>query len=155
MRALKHLIVVAALLATFATAVADDLKINQLEQDVRELKQQLLQHTRRIERLEAESQRSNANRRPAEVVQPRSVEGAQNEVPRAWLDAAKWERVRVGMSESDVLRLLGPPTTARKSNDGAQHTLFYAMELGAGSFLSGSVTLANQQVVEVEKPVLK
>jgi hypothetical protein len=136
-----------------SAAVADDLKISQLEQAVRELKQQLLQYSRRIERLEAESTRSNANRRPIEAPPSRAPEEAPSE-SRVWLDIRKWDRVRVGMGESDVLSLLGPPTTMRKSN-GTREMLFYALELGASSFLSGSVTLDNKQVVEFAKPVLK
>ena len=134
---------------------AADLKVDQLEQDVRDLKQELFRQQRRIDKLEGDLLRSNSMpRRRVDVPSP-GIEEAAAEPTRAWLSAANWERVRTGMSESEVLEILGPPTTLRKSDDGAKATLFYALEIGTGSFLAGSVALANKQVVEIAKPALR
>ena len=63
-------------------------------------------------------------------------------------------RVRVGMNELDVIRLLGKPTTMR-GGEAEARTLLYAVEIGGSGFLGGSVELRNHQVVAVNKPVLK
>jgi outer membrane murein-binding lipoprotein Lpp len=147
-------IVLVAIASGINFAHADDLKISQLEQDVRELKQQIFQLTRRIDQLESEQRNSNAAKGGPERVLPRAIQ-ANGDSQRVWLNIANWDRVRIGMSELDVLQLLGPPTTLRKSNDGANKSLMYALEIGTGSFLSGSVELDKQKVVAVTKPVLR
>ncbi len=70
----------------------------------------------------------------------------------AWIDAAKWKKVRVGMSELEVVGLLGAPTSMREV-DGAR-VLFYALEIGASGFLGGSVKLRDRVVSEVLTPAL-
>jgi outer membrane murein-binding lipoprotein Lpp len=148
----------AAVASSITVAHADDFKTNQLEQDVRDLKQQVLQLTRRIEQLEREQRSSNAishsPERPLERPNSRSKEAVGGS-QQSWLNIANWDHVRIGMSELDVLQFLGPPTTLRKSEDGARQTLLYALEIGTGNFLSGSVELDNQKVIAVTKPSLK
>jgi hypothetical protein len=73
--------------------------------------------------------------------------------PVAWVDAAKWRRVRPGMSELEVVELLGVPTSMREES-GAR-VLLYAMEVGTSGFLGGSVTLRQRAVVEVRSPELR
>jgi hypothetical protein len=143
-----------AIASDISVVRADDLKISQLEQDIRELKQQIFQLTRRIDQLESEQRNSNAINLNPERPVPRAKE-AVGDSQRAWLNIANWDRVRIGMSELDVLQLLGPPTTLRKSKDGASQTLLYALEIGTGNFLSGSVELDKQKVTAVTKPSLK
>lgn len=129
---------------------ADDLKIAQMEQDIRELKRQVDQQARRIENLESELARSRASLAP-----PPGRPGAAADVSRTWLNIANWDRLKPGMAELDVIALLGPPSTLRKAPDGNAQTLLYALEIGVGSFLSGSVTLIDKRVSEVSKPALK
>jgi hypothetical protein len=71
----------------------------------------------------------------------------------SWIDAEKWKKVRAGMSELEVVSVLGPPTSMREAN-GAR-LLFYAYEIQQGSFLSGSVTLRNRVATEIHKPELR
>jgi hypothetical protein len=59
------------------------------------------------------------------------------------------------MSELQVIETLGPPTSMRGAGDGDERTLFYALEIGAGNFLSGSVQLQDRRVVQISTPVLK
>ena len=70
-----------------------------------------------------------------------------------WIDAAKWARVKPGMSELEAITLLGPPTSMREEN-GAR-VLYYALEIGASGFLGGSVTLRDRVVSEVRTPQLQ
>ena len=44
-----------------------------------------------------------------------------------WLVAANWDRLRPGMSEDEVAKILGPSTSER-AGDGATKLLLYAVE---------------------------
>jgi len=133
------------LLASFAAPAADDLKVMQLEQDVRDLQRQVSGLTRQVEELQ---------RRPTPGVRTeRAFEPSSTVSAAAWVDAAKWNRLRAGMSELDVINTLGPPTTIREESDA--RVLRYAMEIGSSAFLGGSVTLRDRVVVEVRKPALQ
>jgi hypothetical protein len=70
-----------------------------------------------------------------------------------WVDAAKWRQVRPGMSELQVVALLGPPTSMRAEGDA--WVLLYALEIGTTHFLGGSVRLRERAVTEVRAPALQ
>jgi hypothetical protein len=70
-----------------------------------------------------------------------------------WIDAQRWQQLRIGMTELEVLGLLGPPTSMRAVEEG--RVLLYAREIGSSGFLGGSVTLRERVVTRIEKPVLK
>lgn len=126
------------------TAIADDLRVAQLEQEVRRLERSVQALSRRLDEL----QRPNfATERPAAPV------AAAPQVEDGWIDAGKWKRVKPGMSELEVIALLGPPTSMREEDGG--HLLLYALELSSSGFLGGSVTLRNRAVVRVQTPVLR
>jgi hypothetical protein len=133
------------LLASFAASAADDLKVMRLEQDVRDLQRQVLGLTRQIEELQ---------RRPTPGIRTeRAFSSPAKASAEEWVDAAKWNRLKSGMSELEVINTLGPPTTIREES-GAR-VLRYAMEIGTSGFLGGSVTLRDRVVVEVRKPALQ
>lgn len=147
-----HLLIVSIALAFFGDGVrADALKISQLEQDVRELKRQTDQQARRIDNLESEIERSRATLAPGP-----ERSGARAAVTQpTWLQIANWDRLKPGMTELEAIQLLGPPSTLRKAAAGDTQTLLYALEIGVGSFLVGSVTLIDKRVSEVIKPALQ
>lgn len=130
-------------LAPFA-ATADDLRIASMEQDIRDLKRQVQTLTRQLEEL---------RRLPASPGARRSPSSTGAAASTAWVDLPKWNQLRPGMSEMEVLSTLGPPTTMRDDN-GAK-VLRYALEISSGGFLTGSVTLRDRVVVEVKKPELQ
>jgi hypothetical protein len=132
--------------APIAILAADDLKVSQLESDVRDLKRQVQGLTRQIDGLKSEL--SRAGNRPG----VRPTTSAAIPSSGTWVDAAKWQRLRPGMSELEVIEALGSPTSMR--GDKASRMLFYAMEIGSG-FLGGSVELRDGVVVEVRKPTLQ
>lgn len=72
----------------------------------------------------------------------------------SWTNSADWDRIRPGMPELDVIHILGVPNTLRDAGNGRM-TIFYAVEIGTARFLSGTVTLADHRVVEVQKPTLR
>ena len=135
------------LIATSLAWPADDFKVIKLEQDMRNLEQQVRELSRQL----AEVQRGAATREPPAAPAPRTLVP----ISSAWLDVRNWDRIREGMSELDVINLLGPPTSMRTEADASSRTLFYAMEIGSSGFLGGHVKFAGHQVTEVEKPVLK
>ena len=143
-------LLIAAILAcaSLAAAAADDLKVSQLEQDVRNLQRQVQAQAQLLEEL-----RMRLVSRPEQALPPAPMQPAAAAAGTHWVDASRWQQLRTNMSELAVIRLLGPPT-AMRSLDGAR-LLLYAMEIGTSGFLSGSVTLRDRVVVAIEKPVLK
>ena len=124
---------------------ADDPRVSFLQQEVRNLQRQVLVLSRQVDELRT---------------RPPRVEGGKSTLPPtvvtdpgAWLDAAKWRKLRQGMSELEVIASLGPPTSMREEN-GAR-VLLYAMEIGASGFLGGSVTFRDRAVAEVREPTLQ
>jgi len=126
---------------------ADDFKVIKLEQDVRNLEQQVRELSRQVAQLQRGSSVTEQLFAPAE----RAAPGATGST--AWLDAGSWGRIRDGMSELEVINLLGPPTSMR--TDAGSRTLFYAMQIGSSGFFGGHVRFADRKVIEVQKPELK
>jgi hypothetical protein len=134
---------------SIAAIAADDLKVSQLEQDVRDLQRQVLAQAQQIAELRAQLNRPAPGLVSAPA-RPPQVAAEKNEV---WLDASKWELLKPGMSELEVVSLLGPPTSMREKD--GDRVLLYAMEIGASGFLSGSVTLRDRVVLKTQKPELR
>jgi hypothetical protein len=139
-----------------SAAPVDDSRMMQLEQEVRGLQRLVDQQARRLDALENAMRQPRAARAPASPTTS-AVESA--DATSAWLKISNWDKLRPGMMDSDVITILGPPTTSRKSGQGepekGSQTLFYAIELEAGGFLSGQVIVVDHRVLEVHKPTLK
>lgn len=131
-----------------SASAADDFKVIKLEQDVRRLEQQVRDLSRQVAELRRISgpsiDQAAASR---EVAAPPSTSPL-------WLQAKNWQRLKNGMSELQVIDILGPPTSTRAAETD-NRVLLYALEIGIGSFLSGSVELRDRRVVEIKPPVLK
>lgn len=148
MKATHAVIAILMLSVAGLAAAADDYKVIKLEQDVRRLEQQVRDLSREIADL-----RRQIGAQPLST--PREQEPTASPSSPLWLQAKNWQRLRVGMSELEVVAALGPPTSTRLAADGAGRILFYALELDTGSFLGGSVELRDRRVVEINTPVLK
>ena len=142
------LIALLALLGQSALA-ADDAtyRLMKLEQDVRNLERQVQTLTRQLDELKQQSARDGDRSSAA----PRSATAPPSSTD--WLEAARWDRVRPGMGELEVINILGPPTSMRQ--EGETRVLLYAMEIGSSGFLGGSVELRDRKVSEVLEPVLR
>jgi hypothetical protein len=133
------------ILVPCAASAADEGRISFLEQEVRNLQRQVLQLSRQVDELRT---------RPGRVTPPVApASGGTAADPSPWLDAAKWRKLRPGMSELEVVSTLGPPTSMRE--EGGARTLYYALEIGSSGFLGGSVMMHDRVVVEVRQPVLQ
>lgn len=139
-------LLLAAWLTCPASVFADDFKVIKLEQDMRNLERQVSELSRQLAALQRRDGQPAVS--PSRASAPVSADSP------AWLDARNWERIRDGMSELDVIQLLGKPASMRDES-GDSRTLLYAMEIGSSGFLSGSVQLKQRQVASVSKPVLK
>jgi hypothetical protein len=137
-------------LAPFTANAADALKISQLEQDIRNLQREVNAQSQQIEDLRRQLVRAgNQGSAPSSPVSLPTA-AAPNIL---WLDASRWKRVRVGMTELEVITLLGPPSSLRATDQ--ERLLLYAMEVGSSGFLAGSVSLRDSAVVSVKSPVLQ
>lgn len=158
---MARLPLIALLCLPVAAFAADDFRVIQLEQELRFLQQQLQQQSQEIAQLRMQLATRPPASPPAATpppvvlapAAPRAAPTALANVSAPWLDASRWQRVRAGMSELEVITLLGPPTSMREEQ-GAR-LLLYAMEIGASGFLSGRVALRERAVTEVQLPTLK
>jgi hypothetical protein len=137
-------------LAPFTANAADDLKVSQLEQDVRNLQREVRAQSQQLEELRRQVALSgNPVPVPSTSVPPSTVAPAKT----LWLDASRWKQVKVGMNELEVISLLGPPSSMRATDQ--ERLLLYAMEVGSSGFLAGSVALRDRAVVRVKSPILQ
>jgi hypothetical protein len=144
------LIALLPLLGQSALAAENDTyRLMKVEQDVRNLEREVQTLTRQVDELK--QQQSRSVDRGSSSARSSTASAASNST--AWLEAARWDRVRTGMSELEVINVLGPPTSMRKEGDA--RVLLYAMEIGSAGFLGGSVEFRNSAVTAVNKPVLK
>ena len=136
-------------------APIDEFRISDLEQKVRELENASREHARLIMQLQGQP-----------GVTPSTLpSGSKTQSNEArWLSSANWQRIKAGMTELQVIEILGPPTQVRlaeagpipaRLNEVHGRTMMYGMEIGRSGFLVGQVLLRNSQVISVEIPRLK
>jgi hypothetical protein len=143
---MRPALLMALMLIPCGTWAADDTRVSFLEQEVRNLQRQVQSLSRQVDELRARPDRPKARPLAAPGAPPASD-------PTRWADAVHWKQLRNGMSELEVINLLGPPTSMREES-GAR-LLLYAMEIGGTGFLGGSVTLRDRQVTEIRQPTLQ
>jgi hypothetical protein len=139
-----------AFTAAQAQIPVDDMRVRQLEQDVLRLQRTVDDQARRIQWLE-QAARIASPSTPLLVPDPSLSE---NSSP-AWLVSASWDRIRKGMTPQQVMAVLGRPTSTRSAEDGKLRLMYYAMELGRDTYLTGTIRVDDTGVVEINRPVLK
>jgi len=134
-------------------AMADEgARISRLETEIQQLRSQLDEQNRRIQQLEAElARRAGApalpQPRPRSGDRPTGTPAASG--PQPWHTAPAWARVKPGMTEAQVIAILGAPSAAEAV--GALKSLFYRGVPGRVE-LGGHVNLKDGQVVAVSQP---
>lgn len=146
------LVALAAATLPWATSPAvaqqqQDPRVQQLEIEVARLTREIVALTRRIDLLERGARPADGAASP--VTRPSSTDRSA-----PWMNLANWDRVKPGMSATQVVQILGPPNTVRDAKDGTR-TMLYAAELGPTAILAGNVRTTPQGVVEVTKPTLR
>jgi hypothetical protein len=144
----------AAALAPLPSRADDASRISYLESEIQKLRTQLGEQDRRIQRLEAELQRLGAtaapNRAAERRVGPTSSGTAVASGPLPWHAPDAWERVTKGMTQDEVVKVLGVPTAIQSVDN--YKTLFYKGVAAGGHAVDGLVNLRDERVVAVKKP---
>src|SRR5688572_3302851 len=129
------------MLLPLSVSAADEARFSFLEQEIRTLQRQVQVLTRQLDELR--NRPSRPELQLSRPVAPKPGAAPADELPR-WVDAARWRSLRSGMSELEVIGLLGPPSSMREEGD--VRLLLYAMEIGSSGFLGGSVKLRDREV---------
>ncbi len=140
---------ISLLVLTFAGAShgAEDFRVMRLEQDMRTLER----HVQTLQRQITELQR---HLRSGDVDVPLRSDRPMTSQSDVWLDAGAWDRLRPGMSELQVIEILGRPTALRPDAQG-RRAMLYTLEIGTTGFLSGSISFDAGEVVEIQRPTLR
>jgi hypothetical protein len=134
----------------FSTSVlaAEDFRVMKLEQDVRTLEREVQTLERLIRELQQRAPRNDP------TYQINSAQPPAEEPEQKWLQSSAWNRIKLGMTELDVIGILGKPTALRPDSSD-RRALLYTLEIGTTSFLTGSVAFENGKAVDVQKPTLR
>lgn len=128
---------------------AADTEVAQLRNDIRSLEREVRELTRKVDQLQ------QARGTPASPAAGTRLATAADPDPTAWIAPEKWDRIRAGMTAQQVILVLGTPVSMRSEGNPATQVLFYTLPIGDGGFLTGTVRLRNDAVLEVQRPVLK
>jgi hypothetical protein len=135
------------LLLTYGIAAAQtrDPRVDDLIKETAQLKQKIADQDARITELERAVKFLQSVAAPA----PPKPEPIPAPTP-AWHRPVNWTQIKTGMSEADVVAILGPPTSVDSSID--SRTLVYAPDAKSTSTLKGSVTLVDDRVSAMTPP---
>lgn len=142
------------LLAPAASLADDAARVSRLESEIQQLRRQVDEQNRRIQRLEealkqrgADRTAAPASRRPPPAPAPTAAITGRE----PWQSTEAWDRVAKGMTSAEVAAILGSPTSVDAL--AALKTMFYRGTTAQGAELSGHVNLREDRVVAVSKPV--
>jgi hypothetical protein len=127
---------------TALTAQSRDSRVDKLVMDTEELKHTVADQDKRIAELEKTVKMLQAAAPPVPAPIPSSTP--------AWKAPSSWNQIKAGMSESQVVGILGPPTSVQSVTD--SRTLFYQPGPNSTSTLNGSVTLLDDRVTATSPP---
>ncbi len=126
-----------------AMAQTHDPRVDELTKETAQLKRTITDQGARIAELEKavkSLQAAAAPPLPARI---------PPEIP-PWHRASNWALIKAGMSEAQVVEILGPPTSVDTSID--TRILVYAPDSRSTSTLKGSVTLTDDRVTAMVPP---
>jgi hypothetical protein len=126
-----------------AMAQARDAQIDELRKETAQLKTRIADQERRIAELERIVKALQAVAAPVQAAIPAPTP--------PWHLASNWILIKKGMSEAQVVEILGPPTRVDASID--VRTLLYQPDSRSTSTLNGSVTLTDDRVTAAKPPV--
>jgi hypothetical protein len=125
-----------------AMAQARDAQIDELKRETAQLKTVIADQERRIAALEKMVKALQAVAAPVPTAIPAPTP--------PWHQASNWILIKKGMSEAQVVEILGPPTRVDSSID--VRTLLYQPDSRSTSTLNGSVTLTDDRVTATKPP---
>ena len=140
--------VVWALSLSTSVLAAEDFRVMKLEQDVRTLEREVQTLERLVGELQQRARRADPTHEIGTAPTP------TQDTEQKWLQASAWNRIKPGMSELEVIEILGKPTALRPDQSD-RRALLYTLEIGATSFLTGSIAFENGKAVDVQTPTLR
>lgn len=133
------------LMCGIAAAQARDPRVDELTKENAQLKVRIADQEKRIAELEKSVKALQAAAAPMPTPIPA-------ETP-PWHRASNWTLIKSGMSEAQVVGILGPQTSVDASID--KRTLFYTPDAHSTSTLNGSVTLIGDRVTAMTPPAFQ
>lgn len=151
MRMLQYIIALILVVTVAPVFAQPSERVRQLEQEINFLKNTVADQGRRIELLERQ-----LLGKPSATGSSSSPAAAQFRTPSSvafpWHDKNAWDRVKHGMSEAQVVSILGPPTSVNVM--GSYRTLLYRGDVPGSGSVSGNVMLTGEdRVLYVNTPV--
>lgn len=125
-----------------AMAQARAPQIDELKKETAQLKTMIADQERRIAALEKMVKALQAVAAPVPTAIPAPAP--------PWHQASNWILIKKGMSEAQVVEILGPPTSVDSSID--VRTLLYQPDSRSTSTLNGSVTLTDDRLTAAKPP---
>ena len=140
----RALIASGLLLLTCAIAMAQtrDPRVDELTKETEQLKRKIADQDGRI----AELEKAVKSLQSAAAPLPASIPA---QTP-PWHRASNWTLIKTGMSEAQVVGILGPATNVDSSDD--TRTLYYTPGANSTSTLKGSVTLIDDRLTAMTPP---
>jgi hypothetical protein len=129
-------------LPLIATAQAPDASIGELKKEIAQLKIAIGDQERRIAELERTLKALQVVAAPVPTAIPTPTP--------PWHLAPNWILIKKGMSEAQVVEILGPPTSVDSTVD--VRTLFYQPDSRATTAINGAVTLTDDRVTALVPP---
>ncbi len=130
------------LMSSLVIAQNRDSRVDELIKETAQLKHQLAEQEVKIAELEKAVKLLQSTAAPLPTPIPA-------ETP-PWHRASNWTLIKSGMSEAQVVGILGPPVSVDSSID--KRILLYAPDANSTSTLKGSVTLIDDRVVAMTPP---
>ncbi len=124
-------------------AQARDPRVDKLTAETDELKRTVADQDKRIAELE----------KTVKMLQAAAAPPVPAPIPSstpAWKTPTSWNLIKAGMSEAQVVGILGPPTSVQSVTD--SRTLFYQPGPNSTSTLNGSVSLKDDRVTATSPP---
>ncbi len=142
--------VLAAAGASFGQTVEQ--RLNDTMNEITILKRVIAEQDRRISQLEKAVEALRLAPAPTKEQAAAAEPAPPKNAKALWQNPAAWEKIKEGMTESEVVALLGKPTSVE--NEATYRVLTYETKksMGAGS-LSGKVKLLDGRVWLVESPI--
>ena len=129
-------------LPSIAMAQSDDSGVDELRKETAQLRRSVADQERRIAELEKTVKALAAISAPVPQRIPPTTP--------PWRLAANWALIRKGMSEAQVVEILGPPARVQSVTD--ERKLYYQPDARTGSSPHGTITLIDDRVTASEPP---
>ena len=142
---------VVLLVAGPLSSIADAQDVDTLQRRISRLEQEVKDLRARVSELEQAVAATRPEGNATKPLQKAAQERLGSSQGSGWKVPSNWDRVQHGMSERQVISILGQPTSVEQFV--GYRTLFYRGEVRSSGFVSGNIKLSDDRVLIIEKPV--